>query len=165
VPNVDIDGDGRRDPDIVITGRKPRRRFFFITPLIRRIGHGLDRVAEWIEPPDGRQAGESFERCMARVGNAALGLGTAGIFSMGAGGALLPYSRGTFEGKGSGTSVTSSAARGAFGDAKFANRHLGTRSIGGAVGRALSGAQVAGGAAAAGFAAGQLTGAARICSK
>lgn len=128
------------------------------------IGTALDDFADkHLKPPEGRRRGESRRDCVSRIAGDTPTLGVAGTANLAAGGALLPYSRTPLAGGGGGTSLISSAARGSFGGAKMPNGMLGTGSIGGAVGRAISRFSVVTGTAVLGWATGKLAGAAEKC--
>lgn len=130
------------------------------------LGDALDSFAEdHLKPPEERQPGESYGECVGRVsgGSASVALGGVGLASIGAGGAFLGYPRVGFGGGGGGTSLISAAARGSIGNQPMGGQVLGTGSLGGAVGRALSRASVVGGAAAAGWSIGRFAGALQQC--
>lgn len=67
---------------------------------------------------------------------------------------------------GSGTSIISTLTRGALSNVpRMTFRVLGTTSVGGAIGRALSLASVYGGVASVGLAGGKAIGAAQVCTR
>lgn len=151
------------DPEhcAVVTGRKKPSPF---TRIVRRIGHILDRGAErHLRPPEGRRSDESQTECVFRIAGDTPALGVVGAFSIAAGGAWLGYPRRGFSGGGGGTSLISSAARGAFGKGFMGQGFLGTGNLGGAIGRVVSKGSVLTGAAAVGWAAGTSAGAVQKC--
>lgn len=131
---------------------------------VNRIGEAIDAFAEKrLKPPEARQATETFAQCMKRLTGNSPALGIVGAFSIGAGGAWLGYYRVGLAGGGGGTSLISSAARGAFGGGLMGRGVLGTGSLGGAIGRGLSKGSVVAGAAAVGWTAGTAAGAVQKC--
>lgn len=148
-------------------------RFFLNSPMtegsgssgiIGNLANALDDFAEkHLKPPEKRRKKETGMQCFKRIAGMSPALGTVGAFSIGAGGAWLGYSRTALDGGGGGTSLISSAARGAFGKNLLRSGFLGTGSLGGAVGRVLSKGSVLAGAAAVGWAAGTSAGAVQQC--
>lgn len=129
-----------------------------------RIGGALDRFAEkWLKPPEERQSDETMSQCVKRIAGDVPALTVAGSANIAAGGAFLGYPRMTFAARGGGTSLISSAARGAFGNMRISTGFLGTGSLGGAIGRLASRASVLTGAAAVGWSAGKAAGAIERC--
>jgi hypothetical protein len=138
----------------------------FVRDTAHVAGDALDSLAEdYLQPPEERQAGESYGECVGRMsgGSANLALGGVGLASIGAGGAWLGYPRGGFAGGGGGTSLISSAARGSIGHQPIGYQILGTGNAGGVAGRILSRTSVIGGAAAAGWSIGSVVGALQRC--
>lgn len=141
----------------------PRYDFGFAR-TVRGLGTVLDNFAEnYLRPPEERQPDESSSQCFGRVSGLSPALLTVGVASAGAGGPWLGYPV-NLAGGGRGTSLISYAARGSFGrQSRMPTQVLGTTSIGGAIGRGLSMVSALGGAAAGGWAAGTMIGAAQIC--
>ena len=151
---------------VIATGRRGLLARLAL-PMIRAGVRGLGRIAESLEPPPGRQPDEGYWGCVERVsgGPASAALVSVGALSIGAGGAFLGYPRGTLSRGGGGTSLISSASRGAFGRARLpgGGRAFGTGTVGAAVGRGLSRASVGAGAGAAGWGVGTFAGALQRC--
>jgi hypothetical protein len=128
------------------------------------LGNALDKFAEdHLKPPEDRKADESRQQCFKRITGLSHALAVAGSFNIAAGGAWLGYPRTGFAGGGGGTSLISSAARGAIGKVPMGSGVLGTGGVGGAIGRGLSRASVFTGAAAVGWAMGTVAGAGQKC--
>jgi hypothetical protein len=148
-------------------------KFFLDAPIETGSGGGgvlpdiadaLDDFAEkHLKPPEKRKKSETPQHCFKRIAGMSPALGAVGAFSVAAGGAWLGYPRTGISGGGGGTSLISSAARGAFGKGFMGQGFLGTGSLGGAIGRVLSRTSVLGGAAAVGWSAGTSVGAAQQC--
>jgi hypothetical protein len=131
---------------------------------LTRIGEALDKFAEDnLKPPEARRRGETRRQCVNRIAGTSPALGIVGAFSIAAGGPFLGYPRVGLDGGGRGTSLTSSAARGALGKTPIGGRLFGTGNVGGVIGRGVSTVSVVGGAAAVGWAAGTLVGAVQRC--
>jgi len=136
----------------------------FLRHLLGDVGRGLDRFADsYLRPPEGRLDGESFRGCVGRIAGMNPALAVSGASGIAAGGAFLGYPRGTIQARGGGTSLISSAARGAFGQTFMGTRILGTGKLGAAIGRGLSRVSVSTGAALVGWAAGSTVGAVQRC--
>ena len=134
----------------------------------RKMALLLDRLAEnYLKPPPGRQEGESFSDCMARLTSPAnAGMGAAAVELGRANKALYP--RGAPAGA-SGTSYISTTTRkiekalGGGGVGSRGNYWFGAKTIGGAIGRGLSMLSAMAGSAVAGFEGGKAVGAVQIC--
>src|SRR5262249_34344014 len=133
---------------------------------IRGLGNGLDSLADWIGPGEGRKEGETASQCVARIAGASPALAISGVSGIAAGAAPLGYPRAPRARGGGGTSLISSAARGAFGGQTMGGgSFLGTGNIGGAIGRFASRTSVVVGAAILGKALGQSAGAVQVCNR
>lgn len=147
----------------VVIGRRPQPRDVR-RQVLRAAIWGLGRLAEWLEPPEPRQEGESFGQCWNRIaGPNSVALTIEGGMSVGAGGAWLGYPRVGISGGGQGTSLISYAARTSLGQTPVGGQYFGTGGLGGVAGRGLSRISVAGGAGLGGYAVGTMIGAVQRC--